>query len=86
VYLEIKPAKNAVQPLDRTRTVIRKTVVKWWSRMIANKTPIYYRIMKHGEEAAIVDLVLSVFAEFIAPQYGIAFENYMKRVPRYLLV
>ena len=38
--------------------------------MTANKTPISYRTMKHGEETAIVDLVLRVFAEFIAPQYS----------------
>jgi GNAT superfamily N-acetyltransferase len=38
--------------------------------MIANKTPISYRIMKHGDETAIVDLVLRVFDEFIAPQYS----------------
>jgi GNAT superfamily N-acetyltransferase len=70
VYLEIKPAKDAVQPLDRTRTVIRKTFVKWWSQMIANQIPISYRTMKHGEETAVVDLVLRVFDEFIAPQYS----------------
>jgi GNAT superfamily N-acetyltransferase len=38
--------------------------------MISSRMPITYRIMKHGEEAAIVDLVLRVFAEFIAPQYS----------------
>ncbi len=38
--------------------------------MTANKTPITYRIMKQGEETAVVDLVLRVFAEFIAPQYS----------------
>jgi GNAT superfamily N-acetyltransferase len=39
--------------------------------MIANRTRISYRKMKHGEETAIVDLVLRVFAEFIASQYSL---------------
>jgi GNAT superfamily N-acetyltransferase len=39
--------------------------------MLSNRTPITYRIMKQGEETAIVDLVLRVFAEFIAPQYSL---------------
>jgi len=38
--------------------------------MTANRIPISYRTMRHGEEIAIVDLVLRVFAESIAPLYS----------------
>lgn len=38
--------------------------------MRSNNTPIVYRSVKPGEEAAVADLVLKIFDEFIAPQYS----------------
>lgn len=37
--------------------------------MRSNSTQILYRPMKPGEETAVIDLVLEVFDEFVAPQY-----------------
>ena len=38
--------------------------------MARNRKSISCRLMKPGEEASVVDLVLRVFAEFVAPQYS----------------
>lgn len=38
--------------------------------MRSNNAPIFYRAMKAGEEAIVVDLVLKIFDEFVAPQYS----------------
>jgi hypothetical protein len=36
----------------------------------SNKTPISYRPKRMGEEAGVVNLVLKVFTEFVAPRYS----------------
>lgn len=38
--------------------------------MRSNSTLICYRPMKSGEQAGVVDLVLRVFTEFVAPRYS----------------
>jgi len=38
--------------------------------MWSNNTPVIYRSMKPDEESAVIDLVLNVFYEFVAPQYS----------------
>ena len=41
-----------------------------FKKMRSNSTQILYRLMKPGEETVVIDLVLEVFDEFVAPQYA----------------
>ncbi len=65
----------------KTAPLKRSSAIKRWVLMQSNETAISFRPMKPGEEASIVDLVLTIFSEFVAPQYsreGIAeFEKFV---------